>query len=94
MYDYDDYDDYDEQQDNKGGGRQIYSADDAQGYYAGSSNNARDEGSDYVQFVMESLGKIDVNAAGSRSVGSISEARVLEMLEAYNYDVEQTVDIL
>jgi hypothetical protein len=48
--------------------------------------------SDYVQFVMESLGPVEINASGTRFTGVISEARVLQMLEAYSFDIETTID--
>ena len=47
---------------------------------------------EYVLFVMESLGTVEMTASGGRVVGGISEARVLQMLEAYDCDVERTID--
>ena len=87
LYDYDDYDDYDESYDDKNQGPVSYHT----STLAPSQARPNDPPSDYVQFVMESLGKVETNAAGARAVGIISEARVLQMLEAYSYDTDATI---
>jgi hypothetical protein len=94
LYDYeDDYDDYDDGYDDPSqAGRQIYSASDAYDAAGVGGSYDNDDNIDYVQFVMESLGTVQISSSGTRVVGSISEARVLQMLEAYDYDMEKTVD--
>lgn len=88
LYDYDDYEEeYDESYDNKNHGPVSYHT----SALAPSQTRPGDPPSDYVQFVMESLGKVETNAAGSRAVRIISEARVLQMLEAYGYDTDATI---
>jgi hypothetical protein len=88
LYDYDDYEEeYDESYDNKNQGPVSYHT----SALAPSQTRPGDPPSDYVQFVMESLGKVETNATGSRAVGIISEARVLQMLEAYGYDTDATI---
>jgi hypothetical protein len=87
MYDYDDYDDFEEQHDNVAyGGSSLQTS-----TLAPSQAPPAEPPSDYVQFVMEALGSVETNSSGSRSVGIISESRVLQMLEAYSFDVETTI---
>lgn len=87
MYDYDDYDDYEEPHDNG-----VYGASSLHtSTLASSQAPPAEPPSDYVQFVMDALGSVETNTAGSRSVGIVSEARVLQMLEAYAFDVEATI---
>ena len=90
MYDYDDYESrYDESYD--------------QGNYGDNSNesaavvsatvyhNPAEPPSDYVQFVMETLGTVEITTAGTRIVGITSESRVLQMLEAFSFDLDATI---
>jgi hypothetical protein len=87
MYDYDDYDDFEEPHDNVAyGGSSLQTS-----TLAPSQAPPAEPPSDYVQFVMEALGSVETNSSGSRSVGIISESRVLQMLEAYSFDVETTI---
>lgn len=87
MYDYDDYDDFEEPHDNVVyGGSSLHTS-----TLAPSQAIPAEPPSDYVQFVMEALGSVVTNSSGSRSVGIVSESRVLQMLEAYSFDVETTI---
>lgn len=87
MYDYDDYDDFEEPTDNVAyGGSSLHTS-----TLAPSQALPAEPPSDYVQFVMEALGSVESNSSGARSVGIISESRVLQMLEAYSFDVETTI---
>ena len=87
MYDYDDYDDFEEPRDNVAyGGSSLQTS-----TLAPSQAPPAEPPSDYVQFVMEALGSVETNSSGTRSVGIISESRVLQMLEAYSFDVETTI---
>ena len=77
LYDYDDYDDeYDEPDQSYGAGSGGY--DD---YEQPATSKPKESPSAYVDFVMESLGTIEITPAGTRVTGGISEARVLQMLE-------------
>jgi hypothetical protein len=87
MYDYDDYDDFEEPHDDVAyGGSSLQTS-----ILAPSQAPPAEPPSDYVQFVMEALGSVVTNSSGSRSVGIISESRVLQMLEAYSFDAETTI---
>ena len=89
MYDYDDYDqEYEEQYDQSSYGGNSYDIVAVES--AGTSRGSTEPPSDYVQFVMEALGTVEMTAAGRR-VGVISEARVLQMLEAFSYDSDATI---
>lgn len=88
LYDYDDYDDYEDQHDDRSYRDNSFQT----SVLAPSQVIPVEPPSDYVQFVMEALGTVEVNAAGSRMVGVLSEARVLQMLEAFSFDIEATVN--
>ena len=77
MYDYDDYDDeYDDPEQSYGAGSTGYEYEQSP-----ATSKPKESPSTYVDFVMESLGTIEISSAGTRSTGGISEARVLQMLE-------------
>ena len=96
-YDDDDMYDYDDDYDSR------YDESHDQGDYANYSNESTaviktttyhdpaNPPSDYVQFVMETLGTVVMTAAGTRVVGITSEARVLQMLEAFSFDLDATI---
>ena len=88
LYDYDDYDDYEDQHDDRSYRDNSFQT----SVLAPSQVIPVEPPSDYVQFVMDALGTVEVNAAGSRMVGVLSEARVLQMLEAFSFDIEATVN--
>lgn len=95
LYDYDDYDDEEEyyEDDRAYGGQTDHATgSSASASAAGAGSIAREPPKAYVQFVMESLGEVDVTPSGGLVTGNISEARVLQMLEAYDCDVERTID--
>lgn len=81
MYDYDD--DYDDEYDEPD---QSYGAESTGYEYeqptTATTSKPKESPSTYVNFVMESLGTIEISSSGTRTTGSgISEARVLQMLE-------------
>jgi len=86
LYDYDD-DDYDD-----GYYDDDYAHEEGAPASHGGSSAPKGSAKEYVLFVMESLGAVEVTPSGSRVVGGISEARVLQMLDAYDCDVERTID--
>ena len=88
LYDYDDYDDYEDQHDDRSYRDNSFQT----SVLAPSQVVPAEPPSDYVQFVMEALGTVEVNATGCRMVGVLSEARVLQMLEAFSFDIEATVN--
>ena len=91
MYDYDDdYDNrYDESHDQ--GNYENYSNESTAVIKTTTYHDPANPPSDYVQFVMELLGTVVVTAAGTRVVGITSEARVLQMLEAFSFDLDATI---
>ena len=91
--DYDEYDDYEDDYDYD---YDEYDEDDATQYYEGASTVAPDtvdHSIDYVQFVMESLGELSINAQGKRQIKEIglTEARVEQILKGYENNVEKTI---
>lgn len=90
--DYDEYDDYEDDYD-----YDDYEDESAAQYYEDPNNevavDAIDHSIDYLQFVMESLGEVTLNAQGKRQIKDLglTEARVEQILKGYDYNVEKTI---